>query len=105
MALRANVFSGVAASHHENALAGEFIGAAKVVRMHDATGKRLDAFEMGYVWRGKVAGSDHDVVEFFRAHLVLDEILDRHGEGACRRVEGNPAHGRIELNVRTHAAL
>jgi hypothetical protein len=45
------------------------------------------------------------MVEFFGPHLVFDEILDRHGESAGRRIELNPADHRVESNVGANAAF
>ncbi len=99
VALDADVLGRIARPDDEDVLALELVGAAEVMRVHDAARKLFQPLEIGNVGGREVARRHHDEIEGLGQHLVLDEILDRDGEELRLGVERDMPDGVAELHV------
>ena len=82
VALQADVLGRIAGADDQHVLAREFIGAAEVMRVHDAAWEGFDAGEVGHVGRREVTRRHHHPIESVAVMRAVRQPLGRHREFA-----------------------
>ena len=105
VALRADVFGGIAGAEDQQILVDELQGVPEIVGMEDAPVEAAEALVLGHVRRREVTAGDDDVVELLGVLLVFHQVVDRDGEALGVFVVLDPADRRPEADVVAHAGF